>query len=351
MTNDQLLQNFLDTWPLERVKEMTLEEYNKSGSRDTFCYMLEYGTRSLGNISGTAYSSKFEIYERKNKNNIPQSKDYGYDTDYTWRNRAGVKKTREQAFLYTRGIIYEIVEASQEGKFSLIDEKGLAPLVVWKIAFLYSKKRLLSISDRKAVKYLADLFGMEIAKNTQISSMHRFLMRFIDINRYWDDMYVLWSIYLEKDRADIRTEDLENLLRRKGVTLKDIKESFRKSNIKEIIITKRHNKIQQKLYNELVSMYGIRNVTMEEANIDLKVDFPDRIDFYEVKIASSAKYCIREALGQIIEYAYNYQTEKRKKLIVVGNHSLINSDINYVDYLKSIFNEFEFEYRYEQVIL
>lgn len=51
MTNDQLLQHFIETWPLERVRNMSLEEYNKQGSKDTFCYMLEYGTNQLAVIS------------------------------------------------------------------------------------------------------------------------------------------------------------------------------------------------------------------------------------------------------------------------------------------------------------
>jgi 5-methylcytosine-specific restriction protein B len=130
MTNNQLLQHFIETWPLERVRNMSLEEYNKQGSKDTFCYMLEYGTRSLGNISGTAYSSKFEIYERKDKKNIAKSKDYGYDSNYTWRNRDGVIKTRNEAFEYTRNIIVEVIDASKANNFRAIDGKKIAPFSI-----------------------------------------------------------------------------------------------------------------------------------------------------------------------------------------------------------------------------
>jgi len=346
MHKDQQLKHFINTWPLQRVKNMSLEEYNKQGSKDTFCYMLEYGTRELGNISGTAYSSKFEIYERKDKNNIPTSKDYGYDSNYTWRNRAGVIKTKDVAFKYTRDIIVEVIQASQSNNFEKIDNKKLAPLVIWKIAFLYSDKKLLAISDRQAVRYLAMLFGMSDYKKARISALHKYLMPYVDNSRFWGDMQTLWELYANRDSLEKPLDSLESLVNRKGVLLKDIEDSLHQRNIKGIIVTKRHNKLQQSIFNELFEIYD-NKVTMEEQNIDIKVEHDNEIDFYEVKIASSAKYCIRHALGQILEYAYYYQTVKTKNLIIIGNHPLTNSDSNYITHLKNILGDINFEYQYK----
>ena len=36
-----LRDEFLRTWPLERVKEMTIEEYTNLNKKDSFCYWLE----------------------------------------------------------------------------------------------------------------------------------------------------------------------------------------------------------------------------------------------------------------------------------------------------------------------
>lgn len=342
---DIILNDFLDKWSIDRVKKMTLTEYNKQGSKETFCYMLEYGTRQLGNISGTAYSSKFEIYERKDKENIPKSKDYGYDDNYTWRNRGGAKKTREEAFEYTKNCIISIIEAVQNGEYHKIDTIGIAPLVVWKIAFIYSDKKLLSISDRKAVRYLGELFNIPNYEKAKISELHSELMNYVKYESFWNDMHTLWSLYQQKDQKNTET-DLKGIINREGVTLKDIEDSIRKQGIKDVIITKKHNRLQQNLFEELVNLYGKNNVIMEKHNIDIKVEHPNQVDLYEVKIASSAKYCIRYALGQIIEYAYNYNTTKVKNLIIVGNHKLAIEDIDYVKHIKTLLVNVNFDYQH-----
>lgn len=107
INQDQKLEQFLERWPLEVVKKMTLTEYNKVGSKDTFCYWLEFETKSLINISGQANSFKFEIFERKEKNKVYTSTDYKSDENYSWRSRAG--NTREEAFIKTKSNILRVI--------------------------------------------------------------------------------------------------------------------------------------------------------------------------------------------------------------------------------------------------
>ena len=50
MNNDNnILEQFLQEWPVERVKTMTLEEYTNI-DKTSFCYWLESITQSLGNL-------------------------------------------------------------------------------------------------------------------------------------------------------------------------------------------------------------------------------------------------------------------------------------------------------------
>jgi len=319
---------------------MTLEEYNKQGSKEGFCYMLEYGTRPLGNISGAASSAKFEIYERRDKTKKPNG--YWSDDRYTWRTRAG--ETREVAFLYTRNIIVEIIESAQRGDFTSIDGKKIAPLVVWKIAFIYSDKRILPISDRWAVRTLAYLFGHKTAKNVRLSTLHEFLMPQVSAKNFWEDVDVLWQLY-RSHQAILKEGETSNfLIQQKGTTLKDIKESIALIGAKEVVITKKHNILQQQIYEQFVAQFGEENVLMEENNIDLRVEHLDTVDFYEVKIASSAMYCIREALGQLLEYAYKYDTAKRKRLFIIGNHEQDESVLEYVVFVNHTLVDFELAY-------
>ncbi|MFT5717972.1 MAG: hypothetical protein ACI9T7_002171 [Oleiphilaceae bacterium] len=78
---------------------------------------------------------------------------------------------------------------------------------------------------------------------------------------------------------------------------------------KKLNIRLKHNDYQELLYKELVIIHGKENVGTEVnvngTSIDLVVKKgEDKYWFYEIKTASTAKACIRQALGQIFEYSY-----------------------------------------------
>ena len=45
-----LWDKFLETWPRERLANMKLDEYSKSGSIDSFTYWMESGLDKMGSI-------------------------------------------------------------------------------------------------------------------------------------------------------------------------------------------------------------------------------------------------------------------------------------------------------------
>lgn len=47
-----LWDKFLETWPRERLANMKLDEYSKSGSIDSFTYWMESGLDKMGSIWG-----------------------------------------------------------------------------------------------------------------------------------------------------------------------------------------------------------------------------------------------------------------------------------------------------------
>lgn len=88
------------------------------------------------------------------------------------------------------------------------------------------------------------------------------------------------------------------------------------------------------MYYILCNLHGKHNVWYEHDYIDLKVIDRDGATFYEIKTDTSAKKCIRNALGQLLEYS-SYPTERRaKKLIVVGDAPATEDDKNYLEYLR-----------------
>jgi 5-methylcytosine-specific restriction protein B len=49
----QLREEFVQRFPIERLADLTLEEYAiGKGNSDSFCYWLEVKTRELGSIKG-----------------------------------------------------------------------------------------------------------------------------------------------------------------------------------------------------------------------------------------------------------------------------------------------------------
>ena len=58
----KLLNDFLEAFPLETLKDMPLEKYTNLNRSDSFCYWVESRTYTLGSIwGGSAY--KFGIYK------------------------------------------------------------------------------------------------------------------------------------------------------------------------------------------------------------------------------------------------------------------------------------------------
>ena len=84
----------------------------------------------------------------------------------------------------------------------------------------------------------------------------------------------------------------------------------------ELDITLRHNELQRALYDYLVSLYGAGEVGTELYSADGKVDVvlhrSEKFWFYEIKTALSAQACIRQALSQLLEYAYWPERKKQR---------------------------------------
>lgn len=110
------------------------------------------------------------------------------------------------------------------------------------------------------------------------------------------------------------------------------------------------NKIQTNIYKQLVKVYGENNVSTElntgnGSLIDLVVrDNNANFIFYEIKTSYSARRCIREAIGQLLEYAYYPNVKKAKKLIIVSPNAITSEG---KDYLKSIRERFNIPVYYQ----
>ena len=120
----------------------------------------------------------------------------------------------------------------------------------------------------------------------------------------------------------------------------------------QIEVVLRHRRIQDTLERELNSEVG-KNVARELRNgiggfVDLIAKRNGKLEFYEIKVARSARACIREALGQLLEYGFWPGAAQPDKLVVAGEPSLDDSANKY---LQSLRNDFRIPISYRQVVI
>jgi len=132
-------------FPKERLDEMTLEEYAVGlGSRESFCYWLEFGTKKLGHMAG--YASKFGVRYEKDGWHWP--KIYASAEDALTRIKAG---------------LVALIEAVEQGRFGELDEigGGFGHGLRVKPLSLYFPDEFLPVWQPDHLAYFLSLFGVK----------------------------------------------------------------------------------------------------------------------------------------------------------------------------------------------
>jgi len=189
----KLWDEFVKTWPLDRVRRMSLEEYTKAGDKNTFTYWLEAKLSQHGSIWGGS-SFKFGIFSRADTEPKESDNTRSYNQEYAWYTRDG--SSPEEAFETTRRRILEVIENVAAGDIEKIDPIQLGPAFKWKIACHYqdrSRPLVLTIFLHTA---LASLCG-EKPNSRRISHYHRLLLERMpqgtDLLDYSDSLWRKWQ--------------------------------------------------------------------------------------------------------------------------------------------------------------
>lgn len=116
-----LKEEFLISWPTERLEKMTLEEYTNL-EKTSFCYWIEAITSDLGSVwGGSAY--KFGIFKRRELGSDNYNEKRKTDGEYAWYGKYG--NTQMEVFENIKKIIIDIVNSAQSNRLELIDEIDL----------------------------------------------------------------------------------------------------------------------------------------------------------------------------------------------------------------------------------
>ena len=137
-TSDALWQEFLQAWPLERLRTMSLSDYTAAGDKETFTYWMESRLDEYGSIwGGSAF--KFGIYSRNDTTEKEGDASLAYDAKYGWYRKFG--DTPQAAFEVVRGHVVAVAEAARAGRLEEIDKSPLGAAYRWKIAFHYQSRQ------------------------------------------------------------------------------------------------------------------------------------------------------------------------------------------------------------------
>jgi hypothetical protein len=105
-----------------------------------------------------------------------------------------------------------------------------------------------------------------------------------------------------------------------------------------------HPKLQKELMELLQVQFGKENVRRESGYVDITVESGRRKLLIEIKTDAVARRAIREALGQILEYAYfhpelqNPTQDDQMELFIVAPGSGNDEVSTYIGLLRNKFN-------------
>jgi len=174
---EKLRLSYVRRYPMAKISGLTLDEYVQGkGSKDSFCYWLEWKTSDLGHIQGTP-AKKFGVFYNK-----PNHK---YWFAGKWPN--------ESAAL--TGILAEIarlLEAARVGDTVAIQQIELSPLFKGKLLFLYFPKQFLNVfSERLVDHYLSQLRLNEPGEKQDLVLKRKKLLDFKIADQVMND----WTTY------------------------------------------------------------------------------------------------------------------------------------------------------------
>lgn len=171
---DVKLDAFHNSWNLERIQNMTVEEYADLNNHDSLCYWLEYETKELGAI-GNFPLTKFGVWKPREEKEL--KKPFVFESGYFYNSKNG--NNLNDAFKKVKEKIIEIVIHSQNLNWQEIDKIKYNIIPKWKLVFLFSKKATLPIYSRRALTDIViGLGNYEFNQRSPISYLQKFILNY-----------------------------------------------------------------------------------------------------------------------------------------------------------------------------
>jgi hypothetical protein len=127
---------------------------------------------------------------------------------------------------------------------------------------------------------------------------------------------------------------------RRGTTEPPQSKTHLRSATAAVEVTPEHAKMQAALGRLLQVEYPRARIVFEENFVDVKVETDDQIILFEIKSDLSPRSVLRQAIGQLLEYAFHpaHSHGKPVNMVAVGRNKLDSDERQYLETLASLFN-------------
>ena len=147
---EKLRKNFLLEYPVERISNLSLEEYCWTAHDSTFCHRLEYELQPLSSM-GDMHIDGYGVYI--NSNNQPKvyrslQKEYG--DDYS------------AAFIHEKDEIVRLLKAAEEDDYNVIKNSKIQQQFKYKLLSVYYPDKFFPVCTMKAAEAYCECFGLEV---------------------------------------------------------------------------------------------------------------------------------------------------------------------------------------------
>ncbi|EAJ2256444.1 McrB family protein [Campylobacter coli] len=377
--------NFQEVWTLEKVKNMTLEEYTNikkdNPNRDDFTFWIESKLDNLGSIwGGSAF--KFGIYRRNDESQKESSSGRLYSQNYAWIAKYG--NNENEAFNNIKEKIIQIIQASQDNNLKTIEKIDFGDAIKWKIAFHYQDVKNIKIVNIFS-KNVLDLISLnEFKEKLKIYQIHKKLLENknlslvkmieniaiplwnkygMDSQNYIDKMKNLFSEYLNKKKLD------KNTIIKYIQVIENISKEFLKENLYSCDLFSFDQNINKLNKNEEFKLKNSNGHNMYSSALNYYRAF--LIDYYEQDIFITERVQSEESNMKIIplnQILYGspgtgktYHTidkaleiiSKEEKIQIPSEDDRINRKKIFDEYVKNgqiVFTTFHQSYGYEEFV-
>jgi len=291
--------------------------------------------------------------ELKKKRRLPSHNVFQYDPDHPsyvfhWGGRSELQFNI--GFMNKDTLRYGIAFNSKKDH-TLTDRTSLDPKIRRLKEYIHNHP-----SDFRDLKFL--IYDEDTGRNVYQGKVREITERMIgDLTSR--DMFYFWGRFKQRDK--IRPEDVLRLFDRllpayeyvegdaartkpqgkpqfvAGLSVSDSEKARVPSKREARENDLKHNRLIKKVIPFLEKNVGNVGHFIGGSPIDIVVRSKEGYRFYEIKTGGDIKYCIREALGQLLEYSYWPGSEEAKHLFIVTTNKL---DREASQYLKTLRKQF-----------